>query len=137
MLRKQVTRDAMTGLHNYQHFYKLLHQEIYRSDRYQSSLALIIADIDNFKGINDTYGHLAGDEVIKTLAAYLNDSLRASDPVARYGGDEFATIDHVVPVPCFRRRQRRRVYLTTCRGPTSAPYMLPSRSTANHMVSML
>jgi diguanylate cyclase (GGDEF)-like protein len=92
MLRKQVTRDAMTGLHNYQHFYKLLHQEIYRSDRYQSSLALIIADIDNFKGINDTYGHLAGDEVIKTLAAYLNDSLRASDPVARYGGDEFAII---------------------------------------------
>ncbi len=92
VLRKQVTRDAMTGLHNYQHFYKLLHQEIYRSDRYQSPLALIIADIDNFKGINDTCGHLAGDEVIKTLAAYLNDSLRASDHVARYGGDEFAII---------------------------------------------
>jgi diguanylate cyclase (GGDEF)-like protein len=92
MLRKQVTRDAMTGLINYQHFYELLHQEIYRSDRYQSPLSLIIADIDNFKRINDTWGHLAGDQVIKTLAAYLNDSLRASDHVARYGGDEFAII---------------------------------------------
>ena len=92
MLRKQVTRDAMTGLNNYQHFYELLHQEIYRSDRYQSPLALIIADIDDFKSINDTRGHLAGDRVIKTLAAYLNDSLRASDHAARYGGDEFAII---------------------------------------------
>ena len=92
MLRKQVTRDAMTGLNNYQHFYELLHQEIYRSDRYQSPLSLIIADIDNFKGINDTRGHLAGDQVIKALAAYMNDSLRASDHVARYGGDEFAII---------------------------------------------
>ena len=92
ILRRQVTRDAMTGLNNYQHFYELLHQEIYRADRYQSPLALIIADIDNFKSINDTRGHLAGDLVIKTLAAYLDESLRASDHVARYGGDEFAII---------------------------------------------
>jgi len=92
MLRKQVTRDAMTGLSNYQHFYELLHQEIYRSGRYQFPLALIIADIDNFKGINDTGGHLAGDQTIKTLAEVLNRSLRESDHVARYGGDEFAII---------------------------------------------
>ena len=92
MLRKQVTRDAMTGLYNYQHFYELLHQEIYRSNRYQSALSLIIADIDNFKSINDNYGHLAGDQAIKALADYLNSSLRESDHIARYGGDEFAIV---------------------------------------------
>jgi diguanylate cyclase (GGDEF)-like protein len=92
LLRKQVTRDAMTGLNNYQHFYELLHQEIYRSVRYKSPISLIIADIDNFKGVNDTYGHLAGDQTIKALADCLSNSLRASDHVARYGGDEFAII---------------------------------------------
>ena len=92
LLRKQVTRDAMTGLSNYQHFYELLHQEIYRSGRYKYPLSLIIADIDNFKGINDTNGHLAGDQTIKTVADVLNNSLRESDCVSRYGGDEFAII---------------------------------------------
>jgi diguanylate cyclase (GGDEF)-like protein len=91
-LRNQVTRDAMTGLNNYQHFYDLLHQEIYRSARYKSPLALIITDIDNFKGVNDTFGHLAGDHAIKAVANCLKSSLRASDHVARYGGEEFAII---------------------------------------------
>lgn len=91
-LRNRVTRDAMTGLNNYQHFYDLLHQEIYRSARYKSPLALVIADIDNFKGVNDTFGHLAGDHAIKAVANSLKSSLRASDHVARYGGEEFAII---------------------------------------------
>jgi diguanylate cyclase (GGDEF)-like protein len=92
ILRKQVTRDAMTQLHNYQHFYEVLHKEIYRSVRYKSALSLIIADIDNFKAVNDTYGHLAGDRAIKSVADCLKRSLRASDHVARYGGEEFAII---------------------------------------------
>lgn len=91
-LRKQVTQDAMTGLSNYQHFYDLLHQEIYRSVRYKSPLSLLITDIDNFKGINDAYGHLAGDHAIIAVANCLKRSLRASDLVARYGGEEFAVI---------------------------------------------
>ena len=91
-LRKQVTLDAMTGLNNYQHFYELLHKEIYRSIRYKSPLSLIFADIDDFKTINDTLGHLAGDQAIKAIATHLKESLRTSDLVARYGGEEFAII---------------------------------------------
>ncbi len=92
ILRKQVTRDAMTQLNNYQHFYELLHKEIYRSVRYTSPLSLILADIDNFKAVNDIFGHLAGDRAIKAVADCLKRSLRASDHVARYGGEEFAII---------------------------------------------
>lgn len=98
ILRKQVTRDAMTQLHNYQYFYEVLHKEIYRSVRYKSALSLILADIDDFKAVNDTYGHLAGDRAIKTVADCLKRSLRASDHVARYGGEEFAIILPETPV---------------------------------------
>jgi diguanylate cyclase (GGDEF)-like protein len=98
VLRKQVTRDAMTQLHNYQYFYEVLHKEIYRSVRYQSALSLILADIDNFKAVNDTYGHLAGDRALMAVADCLKRSLRASDHVARYGGEEFAIILPETPV---------------------------------------
>jgi len=92
ILRKQVIRDAMTQLNNYQHFYEVLHKEIYRSVRYKSALSLILADIDNFKAVNDTYGHLAGDRALMAVADCLKRSLRESDHVARYGGEEFAII---------------------------------------------
>jgi diguanylate cyclase (GGDEF)-like protein len=92
MLRKQITRDGLTQLNNYQHFYELLHKEIYRAVRYKSALSLIIADIDDFKVINDTFGHLAGDHAIKAVAQCLSHSVRASDHLARYGGEEFAVI---------------------------------------------
>jgi diguanylate cyclase (GGDEF)-like protein len=92
MLREQVTRDGMTQLINYQRFHELLHQEIYRSQRYNLPLSIIIADVDHFKSINDTYGHPAGDHAIRAVAACLQHSLRESDNVARYGGEEFAAI---------------------------------------------
>jgi len=69
-----------------------LQQEMTRSERYYNPLSLIFADIDDFKSINDTYGHLAGDRVIKTIAGSLKTELRDSDLVARYGGEEFAII---------------------------------------------
>jgi diguanylate cyclase (GGDEF)-like protein len=82
----------MTNLNNHQRFRELLQQETARSARYFNHLSLIFADIDNFKSINDAYGHLAGDRVIRTIAGSLKSELRDSDLVARYGGEEFAII---------------------------------------------
>ena len=92
ILRQQVGKDSMTNLNNHQRFRELLQQEMTRSARYYNLLSLIFADIDDFKSINDTYGHLAGDRVIKTIAGCLKTELRGSDLVARYGGEEFAII---------------------------------------------
>jgi diguanylate cyclase (GGDEF)-like protein len=92
ILRQQVNKDSMTNLNNHQRFRELLQQETARSARYFNPLSLIFADIDNFKSINDAYGHLAGDRVIRTIAGSLKSELRDSDLVARYGGEEFAII---------------------------------------------
>jgi diguanylate cyclase (GGDEF)-like protein len=91
-LKDQITRDSMTQLSNYQHFNELLHQECYRARRYQQPLGLLFADLDHFKSVNDTFGHPAGDQVLKQVALCLRTSLRESDQVARYGGEEFAMI---------------------------------------------
>ena len=91
-LREQVTRDSMTGLINYRRFMELLEQEIYRVRRYHSPAAVILADIDHFKAVNDTYGHQAGDLVLTRIAQHLDTSVRNSDVVARYGGEEFGLI---------------------------------------------
>jgi len=91
-LKKQVIRDSMTQLYNHHHFRQLLQSELSRAQRYKRPLSLLFGDIDHFKIINDTYGHLAGDRVIKALAAKLRMATRESDHAARYGGEEFAVI---------------------------------------------
>ena len=91
-LREKIIRDALTNLFNYQRFQESLEKEIYRAKRYNLQLSVILADIDHFKAINDNNGHLAGDYSLKMIAECLKDSLRESDSVARYGGDEFALI---------------------------------------------
>jgi two-component system cell cycle response regulator len=92
MLKQQVVRDGMTHLINHQHFLELLSREVSRAERYKHPLSLIMADIDLFKAINDDFGHLAGDRVIKAVAGCLQQEIRESDHVARYGGEEFAII---------------------------------------------
>jgi len=92
LLRQQVVRDSMTMLFNHKHFRELLQQELSRSGRYNKPLSLILCDLDHFKLINDTHGHLAGDLVIKAIAGCLRNELRESDHIARYGGEEFAII---------------------------------------------
>ena len=91
-LSKLATTDSLTNLLNFHAFHECLEREIQRAQRYNHNLCLIMADIDHFKNINDTYGHLAGDQVIKIVAQFLQEFLRNSDSVARYGGEEFAII---------------------------------------------
>ena len=91
-LSKLAMTDSLTSLLNFHAFHECLDKEIHRALRYKHNLCLIMADIDHFKNINDTYGHLAGDQVIKRVAQFFQEFLRNSDSVARYGGEEFAVI---------------------------------------------
>ena len=84
--------DGLTGLHNHRYFQKRFDQDLSRTERYEKPLALILLDIDNFKEINDSYGHLQGDRVLKDIAKIMMWERRGSDLFARYGGEEFAAI---------------------------------------------
>ncbi len=84
--------DELTGLFNRRHFTERLQEEFSRSKRYQLELSCLIIDIDNFKLINDHWGHQSGDKVLKGLGQLLKRSRRTHDLVARYGGEEFILI---------------------------------------------
>lgn len=90
--RRLANTDALTGLYNHRYFYHLLDAEVKRARRYGRPLSLIMLDIDEFKEFNDRYGHLAGDEALRSLAQILRKNSRRVDTVARYGGEEFAII---------------------------------------------
>ena len=84
--------DGLTGLHNHLSIVSKLEVEVQRSERYGSPLSVIVFDIDNFKEINDTYGHLAGDAVLVELAHMIRNGVRGIDSVGRYGGEEFLVV---------------------------------------------
>lgn len=84
--------DALTQLNNRGHWEECLRQEFDRYKRYKNPGSLVMFDIDHFKQINDTYGHQAGDEVLRNVAKVLNDSVRTTDIAGRYGGEEFGVI---------------------------------------------
>jgi diguanylate cyclase len=88
----QAVTDALTGAFNRSAYETRLAQEYARWKRYQTPFALLLWDIDGFKGINDTYGHAAGDNALKLIAGVLKENLRDADFTARYGGDEFAAL---------------------------------------------
>jgi diguanylate cyclase (GGDEF)-like protein len=91
-IQRQATTDGLTGLANHKTFYEILERELWRSRRYGGQISLIMIDIDNLKKINDTYGHRAGDKVIREVSRKIKDCIRQIDTAARYGGDEFAVI---------------------------------------------
>ncbi len=91
-LYELATKDGMTKLYIYRHFCTLLENEIRRCERYKRNMSLLMMDIDNFKKINDTYGHLMGDTILRRLAAVLQETIRNIDIPARYGGEEFVVI---------------------------------------------
>lgn len=91
-LYEMATTDMMTRLKIHHYFQTMLVDEINRSVKYDRPLSLIMADIDHFKKFNDTYGHMAGDEVLKNVSHVIRDNIRLIDIAARYGGEEFAII---------------------------------------------
>ncbi|MCA9771615.1 MAG: diguanylate cyclase [Myxococcales bacterium] len=84
--------DPLTGVYNRRAFREILHYEYSRAARYGHALSAIMVDVDNFKQINDRFGHLFGDQVLEALAGFLERNMRATDIVARYGGDEFVLL---------------------------------------------
>ena len=96
-LRTELNRlsvtDSLTGLFNQRHFYNRLKEELARAERQNHPLSLILLDLDDFKAYNDTYGHLAGDKVLRNFGRIINLCIREGvDSGYRYGGDEFAII---------------------------------------------
>lgn len=91
-LKRLTIEDSLTGLNNSRYFFQQLDKEIERSDRYFHPLSLIFIDIDKFKRINDTYGHMIGDKVLSLIAKKIESCLRTNDTAYRFAGDEFTII---------------------------------------------
>jgi diguanylate cyclase (GGDEF)-like protein/PAS domain S-box-containing protein len=92
LLRRLSVTDSLTGLLNHGEFYRQLGEELERSRRYGGPVAVLMLDIDQFKAVNDDYGHQAGDAVLRALAELITELIRPTDKVARYGGEEFGVI---------------------------------------------
>ena len=90
LVQRQAVTDELTGLFNHRRFQEVMAQEVERAKRFGHELGLIMLDIDNFKSVNDTYGHLQGDVVLREVARVLRESSREIDEPARYGGEEMA-----------------------------------------------
>jgi diguanylate cyclase (GGDEF)-like protein/PAS domain S-box-containing protein len=91
-LRELAISDSLTGVYNRRYFFQLAQNEIERSFRYHRKLSLILLDIDHFKNINDTFGHLVGDQVLEALATRCRSNLRVFDAIGRFGGEEFVIL---------------------------------------------
>ena len=103
--------DDLTSAFNHRHFQDALEKEIHRHERSGDDFALAMLDIDNFKRINDSFGHLVGDEILKGLVEELVGKARDSDVVSRYGGEEFAIIFPHTPLASARDAAARMLDL--------------------------
>jgi diguanylate cyclase (GGDEF)-like protein len=90
--RAKASHDSLTGLWNHEEILHILAQELSRAEREKKCLGVIMADIDFFKKINDTHGHLAGDQVLRSTAIKMLSLMRSYDYIGRYGGDEFLVV---------------------------------------------
>jgi diguanylate cyclase (GGDEF)-like protein/PAS domain S-box-containing protein len=142
-LRHMADHDALTGLHNRRRFEEELDRHIARGRRYGMSGALLLIDLDDFKRVNDSFGHRAGDSVLTAVAVVLRHRLRESDMLARFGGDEFAVL---MPVGCIGEatelaellRAAIEADVPTPAGPLSASVgiaLFGDLSTADEMLS--
>jgi diguanylate cyclase (GGDEF)-like protein len=112
ILYAKATHDSLTGLFNHEEILDILGKELDRTERDGECCSIIMADIDHFKRVNDTYGHLAGDEVLRISAKKMHYMMRTYDSIGRYGGEEFLVI---LPECCsgcasiFAERLRSRI----------------------------
>ncbi len=112
---RQALCDPLTGVGNRLAYTERVAQEYERWRRYGSPLSLIVWDVDDFKVVNDRYGHKAGDKVLRTIAARLSSDLRTTDLLARYGGEEFVTLLPETPLPAAMRvAEKLREMISTC-----------------------
>jgi PleD family two-component response regulator len=91
-MRFYMERDSLTGLLNHTHLMQNLSKEIQRAERVGRPVCFAMIDLDNFKNVNDTYGHLTGDRVLKNLSHHLQEGLRKTDLIGRWGGEEFMAV---------------------------------------------
>lgn len=131
MLEKQAQTDAKTGLYHSRHFKLLAEQELARANRLNRPLTLIMADLDLLRDINNTYGHLAGDLAIKTVAGILRKSIRTDDIAARFGGEEFVIVMVELPLDEALQRVEQMRYAVE-----SAMPMLPNGERIKVTMSM-
>ncbi|HET8869153.1 MAG TPA: GGDEF domain-containing protein, partial [Aquabacterium sp.] len=128
--------DALTGVFNRRHLMGCLETAVKRQERTGQSFCVILVDIDHFKRINDTYGHLTGDVVLKEVARALNQTLRATDMCARYGGEEFVVLlEHTRAaqgLPC-AERLRTLVASTRFEGLPADSRVTVSLGVAEHL----
>ena len=120
-VREMALRDELTGAHNRRHLMQELDREIARADRHGASLWVAVADLDEFKEVNDLHGHLAGDALLRAIAEAIETQVRTHDCFARYGGEEFAIvlpeIDQAGAIDCLERIRRSVEETTTiCDG---------------------
>lgn len=113
-LEKIATTDGLTGLFNHKYFYERLTEEFSRAIRHNLNLSCIMLDIDHFKKVNDTYGHLQGDNILRNFSEILKTSIRHTDIAARYGGEEFSILlPHTDTTGAFLEAERIRVHVST------------------------
>jgi diguanylate cyclase (GGDEF)-like protein len=108
-LQRKVDIDQKTGIYNHEYFMQQFQNELVRANRYDRPLTVLMADLDLLRDVNNTYGHLAGDEVIKTVAVIIQKSVREYDIVARFGGEEFAVLmpETSLEIGCLRAEEIR------------------------------
>ena len=113
---RQYLTDSLTAIPNRVAYEERIQQECERYIRHQTNVSLLVCDIDNFKSINDTYGHAAGDKVLKNIATVLQQNVRTNDFVARFGGEEFVIIMHGINLEngmAMAEKLRNRIEMTT------------------------
>jgi diguanylate cyclase (GGDEF)-like protein/PAS domain S-box-containing protein len=113
-LREQATRDALTGLYNRRYLEETLGRELILAERHGHPVSVIMGDLDHFKAVNDRYGHLGGDEVLRTFGDLMKRHTRGSDIYCRYGGEEFLLVlPQMSPETAVERAEQLRIAMAS------------------------